>query len=320
MKNSSPNRKNILPLLKPFGLLLLAIIVFSLLARYLYGRGTTPQEYADSRAAESLADDTSEEDSSTDAYSPETVVPETVVPETPMPETPMPETTVPETTMPETQEVSALLPGTLPEENPLCTVYQEGFYYEPLGEEVIDYITGVSYPKEGAAEISYEDLNYVHVLHYDFNGEVAQGELICNQAIAQDLVEIFYELYVAEYQIEKITLIEAYGGDDNASMEDNNTSCFNYRAVTGQSSLSKHALGLAIDINPFYNPYIRYTQENGRIVLPEGSEPYTDRSLDFPYKIDSQDLCLRLFLEHGFIWGGDWNSMKDYQHFQKTLD
>ena len=300
MKNSSPNRKNILPLLKPFGLLLLAIIVFSLLARYLYGRGTTLQEYADSRAAESLADDTSEEDPSTDAYSPETVVPETPVSET--------------------QEVSALLPGTLPEENPLCTVYQEGFYYEPLGEEVIDYITGVSYPKEGAAEISYEDLNYVHVLHYDFNGEVAQGELICNQAIAQDLVEIFYELYVAEYQIEKITLIEAYDGDDNASMEDNNTSCFNYRAVTGQSSLSKHALGLAIDINPFYNPYIRYTQENGRIVLPEGSEPYTDRSLDFPYKIDSQDLCLRLFLEHGFIWGGDWNSMKDYQHFQKTLD
>lgn len=200
------------------------------------------------------------------------------------------------------------------------TTYQPDFYYEPLSEELKEVITGVSFPAEGAAKISYEDLAYVHVLHCDFNGETAQGELICNKAIAQDLVEIFYELYVAEYQIEKMVLIDSYGGDDNASMEDNNTSCFNYRTVDGTTSLSRHALGLAIDINPFYNPYVRFPKEGGQIVLPEGSEYYADRTLIFPYKIDTSDLCYRLFIEHGFTWGGNWNSSKDYQHFQKVID
>lgn len=210
--------------------------------------------------------------------------------------------------------------STIPEEYPLRTLYAEGFYYEPLSEEIKMYITGVSYPTDGAEEISYEELNYVHVLHYDFAGEAAQGELICNRAIAQDLVEIFYELYVAEYQIEKIALIETYDGDDNASMADNNTFCFTYQPATEQDSLSPHALGLAIDINPFYNPCIRFPKEGGQIVLPEGSESYTDRSVAFPYKIDTEDLCYRLFTEHGFTWGGNWNSMKDYQHFQKAIE
>ncbi len=208
--------------------------------------------------------------------------------------------------------------GALP--SPERFAYKPDFYYEPLSPQLQEYITGVSYPEEGADEISYEDLSYVHVLYYDFNKESTQGELICNNAISKDLVEIFYELYIAEYQIEKITLIEQYDGDDTASMEDNNTSCFNYRTVDDSNKLSKHALGLAIDINPFYNPYIRYTKDGGQIISPANSEIYVDRTSSFPYKIDTQDLCYRLFIEHGFTWGGNWNSSKDYQHFQKVID
>ena len=226
--------------------------------------------------------------------------------------------------------------------------YEENFYYEPLSTELRLYITGTSFPAmkldvpldeaqmlsdatevysedvhaspEVPIEITYEDLRYVHVMHYNFNGEPTEGELICNAAIAQDLVEIFHELYRAEYRIEKIRLIDEYGGDDNLSMEDNNTSCFNYRVVEGSTKLSKHAYGLAIDINPFYNPYVRYNEDGSLHIDPAGSEAYADRSSDFPYKIEENDLCLKLFKEHGFTWGGDWNSMKDYQHFQKTLD
>ena len=196
--------------------------------------------------------------------------------------------------------------------------YQEDFYYEPLSDDLIHAITGKSYPV-CSAEISTDDLTYVHVLHYDFAGNPAEGELICNKYIAQDLVEIFYDLYLAEYQIEKITLIDRYDGDDTASMADNNTSCFNYRNVDGSSSLSRHAYGLAIDINPLYNPYIRYDKNGGQIVSPTEGEYYADRSNTFPYKIDTDDLCYRLFIEHGFTWGGNWNSCKDYQHFQKNL-
>ena len=244
------------------------------------------------------------------------------------------------------------------------TIYKEGFYYEQLTDEVKEIITGISYPVSAAdaaasalpavnlladdasPAVSYDDLRYLSVLYYDFNGEVQTGELICNKGIAQDLVEIFYELYRNEYQIEKIKLIDEYQGDDTASMADNNTSCFNYRVVDGTSNLSKHALGLAIDINPFFNPYVVYGTtslskhalgcaidinpfynpyvvynhgaDGETYISPAGSEIYADRSREFPYKIDENDLCCRLFKEHGFIWGGNWNSCKDYQHFQKV--
>ena len=195
----------------------------------------------------------------------------------------------------------------------------EDFYYEPLSEALKARITGISYPAEdnGNLAISYEDLRYVHILHYNFDGMSTEGELICNEYIADDLLDIFYELHRNEYQLERVRLIDEYGGDDTASMEDNNTSCFNYRVVDNTTSLSKHALGLALDINPFYNPYVTYPNGNIRI-SPKGSEPYADRSTDFPYKIDENDLCYKLFTEHGFTWGGNWNSLKDYQHFQKT--
>lgn len=195
----------------------------------------------------------------------------------------------------------------------------ESFYYEPLSEELKARITGISYPAEDNSDlaVSYEDLRYVHILHYNFDGMSTEGELICNAYIADDLLDIFYELHRNEYQLERVCLIDEYGGDDTASMEDNNTSCFNYRVVDGSTSLSKHALGLALDINPFYNPYVTYPNGSTRI-SPMGSEAYADRSADFPYKIDENDLCYKLFTEHGFTWGGNWNSLKDYQHFQKT--
>ena len=158
------------------------------------------------------------------------------------------------------------------------------------------------------------------VLHYNLRGVERTGELICNKAIAQDLVEIFYELYRNEYQIEQIRLIDEYNGDDTLSMQDNNTSCFNYRVVDGTSNLSKHAYGLAIDINPFFNPYVVFKTDGPTYISPRGSETYADRSKDFAYKIDENDLCYKLFTEHGFTWGGNWNSCKDYQHFQKVIE
>lgn len=206
-------------------------------------------------------------------------------------------------------------------EHPDRITYKKGFYYESLTNEVKGRITGISYPESGCT-VPYEDLAYVGLLYLDFDGEEQAGELICNQAIAQDMVEIFYELYQNDYRIERVRLIDEYDGDDTASMADNNTSCFNYRVVDGTTNLSKHAYGLAIDVNPYYNPYVVYNK-NGTgdtYISPPGSEVYADRSQSFPYKIDESDLCYRLFTEHGFTWGGNWNSTKDYQHFQKKLD
>lgn len=194
--------------------------------------------------------------------------------------------------------------------------YQPDFYYEDISEDIKKKIYGFSY-KEGAL-IPYEDLRYVRVLHVDFESATQVGEIICNKEIAQDLVEIFYELYQAQYPIEQIHLIDEYNADDLLSMTDNNTSCFNYRVVEGTTKLSKHGLGMALDINPFFNPYVT-TKKGALYVSPVESTYYADRNKPFAYKIDKNDLCYQLFTEHGFTWGGSWINSKDYQHFQKEL-
>ncbi len=194
-------------------------------------------------------------------------------------------------------------------------IFSEGFYYEPIPEDVFARIDGVSFKEND--NISLDELSYCVLLYNDFNGETRNGEMICNTAIADDVMEIFHELYVSGYQIESIRLVDEFGGDDTASMLANNTSCFNYRVVDNTSRLSNHAYGLAIDINPFYNPYITYGKDGTVRISPEGSEAYADRTSSFPYKIDENDLAYKLFKAHGFKWGGDWNSVKDYQHFEK---
>lgn len=202
-------------------------------------------------------------------------------------------------------------------ESPERVTVSDGFFYQPITEDVKERIYGLSY-KENCT-VPYEELNYVGVLYVDFQGETQAGELICNKRIAKDLAEIFQELYANQYPIDKIRLVDEYNADDDLSCLDNNTSCFNFRVVGGTNSLSKHALGLAVDINPFFNPYVTYPNGVERI-SPPGSEPYGDRSANFPHKIDYNDLCYQLFTAHGFTWGGDWKSLKDYQHFQKELE
>ncbi len=185
------------------------------------------------------------------------------------------------------------------------------FSADTIPETVKLRMTGRSYPEEDAG-ISLSDLRYLKLLYYDFGGRVRRGEMVCNKAIADDLLYIFKELYKAKYPIASIRLIDDFDGDDQRSMEANNTSCFNYRTKTSGTSLSAHARGMAVDVNPLQNPYVK-----GEIVEPEAAREYADRTVDFPHKITDDDLCCKLFRSRGFQWGGAWNSVKDYQHFEK---
>ena len=187
-----------------------------------------------------------------------------------------------------------------------------GFYYEELSENIKSRIAGKSYPID--CSVPYSDLRYVKVLHYDFNGNEHEGELICAQEVAQELTNIFYELYLEKYPIEKMMLVDEYDADDIASMKDNNTSCFNYRVIEGSKELSMHSYGLAIDINPLINPYVK-----GDYVSPKEAQPYVDRSQIKLGMIDKDDLCYKLFTKYGWKWGGSWNTVKDYQHFEKEI-
>lgn len=193
-------------------------------------------------------------------------------------------------------------------------IYAQNFSQQEITDSIFARIEGKSF-KENCTT-PREDLRYLKVMHYNNEGEVLEGELICHKDIADDLLSIFSELYKAKYPIERMVLIDEYDADDEASMRANNTSAFNFRPASGMRRLSKHSTGMAIDINPLYNPLVKH-REGGTKVYPSTATPYIDRTQDFPYKIVKGDLCYRLFKKHGFSWGGDWNSSKDYQHFEK---
>ena len=204
-------------------------------------------------------------------------------------------------------------PTPVPEKN-----YDEEFYMSEITDEIFERIKGKSYP-EGAT-VSLDDLRWCHVVHYGFDGEIHEGEIIVNKAIAEDTLEIFKELFDIKYEIEKIRLIDEYDADDERSMEDNNSSSFCYRTIAETTVLSNHALGLAIDINTLYNPYV-YTRKDGTLFLqPENAADYVDREKENPHFIKNGDECYNIFIAHGFTWGGDWNTKKDYQHFEKSID
>lgn len=177
---------------------------------------------------------------------------------------------------------------------------------------------GGSYPAN--CTVSRNDLRYLRLLHVGYDNQVYRGEMVCNQAIANDLVEIFRELYRNRYQIERMVLIDNYQADDELSMRNNNTSAFCFRHVSGRRILSKHARGLAVDVNPLHNPCVRH-DSRGRIVKvsPNTAEArkYAIRSTRMAHMIDRNDLCCKLFVKHGFRWGGNWRRVKDYQHFEK---
>ena len=190
---------------------------------------------------------------------------------------------------------------------------KDDFYITTISDEIFARMKSKSYKDE--CNVPIEDLRYIHVLHKDLEGNTLEGEMVCHEVIAQDLLEIFEELYLNNYPIERMVLVDDYDADDEASMTANNSSCFNYRCVSHTTKISKHGLGIAVDINPLYNPYTKIV-DGTRTIEPAAGAPYLDRDADFPYKIDENDLCYKLFIEHGFTWGGSWTNSKDYQHFE----
>jgi hypothetical protein len=157
----------------------------------------------------------------------------------------------------------------------------------------------------------------VDVLYYSFDGKIHKGQIVIEQRLAGDIREVFRVALEAKFPINSVIPISherfhkngAYNSD-NQSMLANNTSAFNYRKVTGGKKLSMHSYGFAIDINPVQNPYIK-----GGILLPEGAI----YSPSVPGTLTKDSPVVKAFKRLGWTWGGEWKSLKDYQHFEKVL-
>ena len=189
------------------------------------------------------------------------------------------------------------------------------FTIDTIGDAVFQRMAGKSY--KANCTVKRSELRYLRLSHYDGSGKEVVGELVCNKSIANDLKEIFQVLYSNKYPIERMQLIDDFDADDERSMQANNTSCFNFRPIAGSKKLSAHSRGMAIDINPLYNPCVKRHKDGSLLVQPKTARKYVDRSKKGRYAIHQNDLCYQLFVKHGFKWGGAWNTLKDYQHFER---
>lgn len=179
-------------------------------------------------------------------------------------------------------------------------------------EDYRDHMIAVGSWKPGCP-VPIDDLRIIEMNHRTFEGGAAEGgRLMVHEDVTDEVVEAFRTLFDSGYPIRRIELIEAYGADDNRSMDADNTSAFNCRPITGTTDrFSIHSYGKAIDLNPVENPYVR-----GDTVLPPAGAAYLDREDVRPGMITKNDVVEKAFREGKFFWGGDYNSLKDYQHFE----
>ncbi|MBU1911947.1 MAG: M15 family metallopeptidase [Candidatus Omnitrophica bacterium] len=169
--------------------------------------------------------------------------------------------------------------------------------------------------KESPPEFK-EGQRLVEVLYYSFDGKIHKGQLVIDERLVGDIREVFRAALENKFPITSVIPIShdrffknGKWNEDDQSMLSNNASAFNYRTVTGGKYLSKHAYGFAIDINPVQNPYIK-----GNIVLPPNAVYDTRKAGTLAY--DSP--VVKTFIRLGWTWGGNWESLKDYQHFEKV--
>lgn len=165
-------------------------------------------------------------------------------------------------------------------------------------------IFGTKAPKE-----IIDSLVLIDVLYYSLDNRLHKGQLLVNKSVAEDIKEIFELIRITKFPIGKVIPIVLYNWSDSISMEENNTSAFNYRFVAGTNRLSLHSFGRAIDINPFLNPVV---YKDGRNV--------PKRAVYEPSKAGTfteDNVIVKEFLKRGWRWGGHFSSYKDYHHFDK---
>jgi hypothetical protein len=157
------------------------------------------------------------------------------------------------------------------------------------------------------------DLRYVTVSFRGFDGRPHTGELVVHRRAAAQIVSVFARLYRERFPIEQMRLVTTADLHARPTGDGNNTAAFVCRAARNQRRWSAHAYGLAVDVNPFQNPYRR-----GDLVLPELASAYLDRGRARPGMIRPGDVVTGAFAAVGWTWGGTWRSPTDLMHFSAT--
>lgn len=186
------------------------------------------------------------------------------------------------------------------------------FNASPISDAVLARMNPSSW--RPGCPVGPESLRYVTLSYYNFGGVVESGELVVHRDAVSAIEHAFSAAFASRFPIERMRLVDDYGGSDFDSIEANNTSAFNCRLKTGSDSdWSEHAYGKAIDINPIQNPYVGKSGTTSH----DRSVPFVSRG-DRPGELTGSDPLSVAFAESGWGWGGDWSSIKDYQHFSAS--
>lgn len=185
--------------------------------------------------------------------------------------------------------------------------------YTSLKGTVLKNVSQYTWRKNCPVDLS--ELILLKMSYWGFDAKPHIGELIVHRKASPEVILIFRELFERKFPISSINPMYEYHGSDDASMLDNNTVAFNCRSTTGyKNKFSKHSYGIAIDINPVINPYYK----DGKVLPPTAIENI-DRKKDIKGIIKKKGICYTAFKMKGWTWGGDWKTLKDYQHFEKNL-
>jgi hypothetical protein len=163
--------------------------------------------------------------------------------------------------------------------------------------------------------VAADDLRYLTMSFWGFDGRLHTGEMIVNVRVADGVTGVFRRLFEAQFPIEEMRVMSPAELTAPPTGDGNNTTAFVCRPAVRQTRWSAHAYGLAIDLNPFCNPYVR-----GDLVLPELASSYVDRANRRPGMVERGDVAVRAFAAIGWQWGGNWTTSKDLQHFSSTGD
>ncbi|MGO4257152.1 M15 family metallopeptidase [Marmoricola sp. RAF53] len=197
------------------------------------------------------------------------------------------------------------LPDTVP---PLPGTGFESVVVDPAPEDVIARSTWAP-----GCPVPATDLAWVRLTFWGFDDQRHTGELLVNRSVAQDVVTAFRHLYDSRFPIEEMRITTKAEQTAAPTGDGDDTGSFNCRPVRGATTFSQHAYGLAVDVNPFQNPYVK-----GDVVLPELAGAYTDRSWRRPGMIFALGPVVQAFADIGWTWGGTWRSLKDLQHFSQN--
>jgi hypothetical protein len=189
--------------------------------------------------------------------------------------------------------------------------WDEAFAVRPLSTDLAARMRGTVW--RPGCPVGLEALREVHVAHATSSTAVERGMLVVHADVAADVVAAFRELLDAGFIIERVASATLYDGDDLALMDANVTSGFNCRRITGGTSFSPHSWGIAIDINPKWNPWVR----DGRVLPPSGKEWVEHRGLDRPGLLVEGSAAVDAFESRGWTWGGRWRRPRDWQHVEK---